>query len=455
MSAYRDKAAKLFNDASRDKVERRFDNALSKYEEALQLGIERPEEVHTNVGNIYSELGDHVQARRAFGDALRENPDYVPAQFNLAGLLEQSGERGPAIERYEAILSRDPGHWPSLTRLAYAREIETSDDPIVERLDRAFGEAAGNGAARESLAFALGKVLDDSREYPRATAAYRIANGIGQSRVKPYDADATEQAFDRVMRSFGRYAADPSSGHSPVFICGMYRSGTTLLESLLSRHPELLAGGEIDDLQIQIAQQFPQYPKGISQARNGKLAALADSYLATTRRRSSPGKRVINKRPDNFLHIGLIKAMFPNARIVYVHRQRLDNCLSIFFQQLADFVHYATSLDATAHYYDQHDRLMQHWRRSFPGEIHTVYYESLVRSPETETRSVLEFLELDSSAQIVDPEPLEYRSNSASLWQVRKKIHSKSIGRWHNYPELTEHLKRAFARNGGTPTVAE
>jgi hypothetical protein len=163
-----------------------------------------------------------------------------------------------------------------------------------------------------------------------------------------------------------------------------------------------------------------------------------------------PGaKTVTDKRPDNFIHLGLIKALFPCARIVYTRREAVDNCLSVYFQQLGGALAYATDLEDTAHYYRQHERLMNHWKVCFPENIFTVDYDELVRSPEPLLRQLLDFLGLEWNDRCLAFQHTDNLVKTASVWQVREELHIRSSGRWRNYEAYVRNV-RAVLQNSVT-----
>lgn len=430
-----------FNLALLYRQRQRYTECLAAYERAIRLGIRDAQEVWSNMGVVYSELRQPGRAAEMYERALKEDPRYVPALFNRAGLYEEAGDRPAARRLYRQILDIEPRHWDSLSRLAYLDRLTPGDESLVGELDIAIREA-GDPLSRETLLFALGKVLDDLGDYERAFACYEQANELGKLRNAPYDPLAVEQAFSRLIRtvdaSWIKNAATGSTA-APVFICGMPRSGSSLVEQILSAHPSLVAGGELDCLPQLIRQRLQPYPERLKSTSRDELEALATDYLERLALFASGGQQVSDKRPDNFLHLGLIKALFPGVRIVYTRRTVRDNCLSLWFQQLGGNLNYATHLGSASHYYRQHDRLMAHWMAIFADNIFTVDYDELVRSPEPVVRRLLEFLGLPWDERCLAFHESDSLVKTASVWQVREALHQRSSGRWRNYaPYLAE-----------------
>lgn len=440
-----DSAVAHFNVALLYKKQKRYAEALAAYEEAIRFDIDRPEEVYSNMGILYSDLQQEDRAREMYDRALQIAPDYLPAMYNRAGHFEEIDEKQLAIEQYERILSIDPTHWDSLARLVYPRRITDEYRDLVERLEVAVAEKGVDDMTRERLYFALGKAYDDLEQYGQAADAYAAANQLGKLRAVPYDQTRTGELFRQLAELFDAdwvKAHETSSTAEPIFICGMFRSGSTLLERMLGAHPSVTAGGELDFLPWLIGTELKPFPTGVRNASREQLQRVGDQYLQRVREQFPDAARVTDKRPDNFLHLGLIKALFPKARIVHTRRFVLDNCLSLYFQQLANNFSYATDLGNCAHYIEQQQRIVEHWKSLFGDNIFSVDYESLVAAPEPVLRELLEFLGLDW-----DPAVLEFHRagspvKTPSLWQVRQGLHTRSRDRWKNYRKLLGSLTR-------------
>jgi len=436
-------AAAHFNVALLYRKNRRYTQAIAAYEETIRLGIGNVEEAWSNLGVTHSEMRQPEKAAEMYERALEVEPKYIPAMFNRAGLFEEAGQRAPALELYERILALKPDHSGALARIAYAGKIR-ADSSIPKRLEAAIERAGDDSPGREELSFALGKSLDDLGRYGEAFAMYRAANELGKLRQPPYDRQATEAAFGQLIGFFTAEwleRASTGSTEAPVLICGMFRSGSTLLEQILAAHPAVTAGGETGTLSSLIARRLSPYPERARSATREELGKIGTDYLEKLRELFPGGEVVTDKRPDNFLHLGLVKAMFPAARIIYTRRNPEDNCLSVYFQQLGNLP-YATDLANTAHYYRQHERLMNHWQALFPESIFTVDYDQLVRTPEPVIERLLKFLGLEWDERCLDFQRSTNLVKTASVWQVREALHTRSSGRWRNYEQFIDNLGR-------------
>ena len=429
-------AAAHFNLALLYKKVKRYESAVDAYEKAIGLGIDRVEEVYSNLGVLYSEMRNGVQARVQYQRALDINPAYLPALFNLAGLLEEAGERQEAITLYERVLAINSRHWDSLSRLAHVKKVMPGEAGLIERLVKGVENTAGVPAAQEGLYFALGKALDDLARYDDAFKAFKAANSLGQLRHPPYDRRVVEQAFEKIIKLINADWIQASSTDltaAPIFICGMFRSGSTLVEQMLAAHPAIQAGGELDYLPWLVARKLAPYPERVAGTPKSELAELGKEYVSRVQAMFPDADNITDKQPENFLRLGLIKALFPRARIVYTKRNLPDNCLSVYFQQLDANLNYATDLDNTGHYYRQHERLMAHWQRCLGDAIYTVDYDALIQSPATVLRGLLAFLGLEWDERCLRFQQADAMVKTASVWQVRGELHSRSSGRWKHY----------------------
>jgi tetratricopeptide (TPR) repeat protein len=436
-----DNAVGHFNLALLYKGVRRFDDAVAAYQRAIELGIDHVEEVYSNLGVLYSEMRQPQRAREMYQKSLALVPDYIPALFNLAGLLEEQGERQQAIELFERILSIDPRHWESLSRLANAQRLQSRDDPLIESLRAAVAATADDPAAREGLLFALGKAMDDVGNHGEAFRAYREANELGKKLRGHYDARRAEQGISSMLQLFDKQwlaRAETSNTASPIFICGMYRSGSTLVEQILSAHPSVQMGGELDVLPWLLAERLHPFPRRLAGVTSVELSTVADEYLSRLRGLFPDAEHVTDKRPDNVMHLGVIRAMFPAAKIIYTRREFRDNCLSIWFQQLGAQLGYATDLADTAHYYRLQDQLLERWQELLGENIFTVNYDELVHSPEPVLRALLDFLGLPWDTACLEFQRARSQVKTASVWQVREPLHTRSSGRWQNYQRYVE-----------------
>lgn len=416
----------------------RFADALAAYDRALEHNVRDPHEVLLQQAVIQSEdLADPGAARRLLERALAQEPRYVAAWLNLGNVAEELGDVSAALAAYQRARTLDGSSGLGLARLL---GVAPQSGPVIDEA-RAFLQRSRDGEARADVGFALGAALDRVGEYDAAFAAYSDANAVLRQHVRSagfrYDKEAMEAFVDRSITAFdgvpttGRAEAD-----APLFICGMFRSGSTLVEHLLARHPGITPGGEIDALPRLSAEVFGNDPARIAAAPAGNIARLRGSYRAIVAPRRRGATRLTDKRPDNVLHLGLAQRLFPRAIIVNTVRHPVDVCLSVYFLHAGPGVPYATDLGEIAHYWRQQRRLMRHWRATGMN-VHTVDYDELVRRPVEVLSSLSTACGLEDLPLLSLP-PAADAVRTASVSQVRKPLYHASSGRWRNYARHVE-----------------
>lgn len=443
-----------------------YEEALDAFDKALVHGAGRPEEIHLNRGVLYADhLRRDAEAERELHAALAIAPDYVPALLNLGNLHEERGEREEALACYERVLAGpeavDAEHnhlrFEGLARSAQLRPATDLDDPLLERLRQA-AEAQPNKVVRADLLFALGHSYDRLGAHDLAFDAFAKANRwLLRYAGRRYDHDASARLTDALIAAFpsaGPNGAEPDTGATPepLFICGMFRSGSTLIEQVLASHPQVTAGGELNYLRRLASVQLAPFPQSMAAPDPGRDASLAAGYrahLAKVFPEGIQGTYITDKRPDNFLLIGLIKRLFPRARIVHTLRHPLDTGLSVFSHHLQPQVApYSCDLADIGHYYGQYQRLMAHWKHIYGDSIIDFDYDTFVRDPEPALRRLLAFLGLPWNESCLDFHRRRSTVKTASYWQIRQPLHTGASGRWRNYARHLDPMRQELAKGG-------
>ena len=431
-----------------------YARALISYQEALERAVTRPEEVHLNRGVIFSDyLNQYDAAETELKKALEINPLYVPALINYANLHEDLGRRDLAAQIYARLLVLDPDSPTALARYAGLKNFSDPNDPLIERLRRALDSSGISFTSRANVEFALGRALDATGQFDAAFQVYRQANRHSREGAPAgtghYDLGLQEKLTDQLISVFGkRVRSDlqrPANGPQPVFICGMFRSGSTLLEQLLAGHPGITAGGELEFIPHAVNTDLAPFPESFISLSSERLDRLAEEYRAMLAERFPGAINLTDKRPDNFLYIGLIKALFPAAKIIHTVRAALDNCLSIYFLNIDPRMSYALDLLDIGHYYRQYRRLMAHWKTLFPDDIIDVNYDALVREPKLQLEQALAFLGLSWDERCATVPVAGRTVRTASVWEVREPIHARSSGRANNYSRHLQEVQKYIA----------
>ncbi len=425
----------FFNFALLLKKEGDFEKALDCYQKALLLNIELPEEVLVNMAIIHIENFEVDDALNKLERALTYNPMYIPALQNKASVLEGQGKLEQATKLYEAALALEPGNITSLSRLAFCYKHESNEIEKTSSLIAKSKELLDNpklvNEKRESLLYAMGKVHDDIQNYAGAFHFYKQANYLSQSRVSKYIPIQVNEKFKQIKLEFTKeWFANLFSecDEEPIFIVGMFRSGSTLVEQILASHPSVTSGGELS--------YFPELANTIEsksiKMNDEFIRESVEQYLAIINTISAEQK-VTDKRPDNFMFIGLIKNIFPKAKFIWTMRNKADICLSNYFLQLNSSMNYANDFSHLSHYYDQHIELYNHWMSIFPEDICLVNYDELIVNLKSEIMPVLKFIGEEWVDECEKFFLLKNHVQTASVWQVRQPLYKSSSGRANNY----------------------
>ena len=452
----------------------RFDAALASYQQALDRGVSEPEEVHLNRGVIFADhLRRDADAEAELRAALAIAPRYVPALLNMGNLHEERGQREEALAWYERLRAVGAGDDPRYARLQYEGLARTAhmrppaslDDPLLAALRTAAADPAvrADTVVAANVQFGLARALDRLGATDEAFAAFADANRGLQAQAPPYSPTQTERMVDAMIAAFPtpapKAAATVPAGPEPLFICGMFRSGSTLVEQVLAGHPRMVPGGEIDWLLRLVAGPLAPFPASFARLDEAAIARLAAEYRAHVARlfpQAGPGDFVTDKRPDNFRLIGLVKRLFPDAKVVHSVRDPLDTGLSVYMQHLhLRGVPYASDLAAIGHYYAQYRRLMAHWKALYPADIHDFDYDAFVREPRPALEGLFAFLGLEFDERVLDFHTRSNTVKTASYWQVRKPLYGDASGRWRRYAHHLAPLRAALRAGGvGLPDDA-
>lgn len=424
---------------------------------AMLLEPKDPETLAT-LGVIYVHIQAHAQAAVAFEQALALVPTSAAYRLNLATALAATGQVSDAEIQLEQALKMDPSCWSAHLLLAQLREQTINENHLV-RLHALSEKHQSESAAVISLNLALAKEYEDLGKY---TEAFRhMVQGKHARRcMRPYSIRNDERLFAALMQAFPDTVPAVTSGESSaeaIFIIGMPRSGTTLVERILSSHPDVHAAGELQNFSGVLQQQsggqqpFLLDPDMPRRTQSINWRDLGARYLLSTRPAPLDKPRFTDKLPHNFLYAGHIASALPNAKIICVRRDPMDTCLSNFRQLFAHpSIHfdYANDLLDTGGYFILFDRLMKHWKRAFPGRIHDVSYEALVDSQEAVTRQLVDYCGLEW-----DDACLHFETNPASVGtissqQVRRPIYRSAVGHWKHYAHELSYL-RELLRDAG------
>jgi tetratricopeptide (TPR) repeat protein len=351
-------------------------------------------------------------------------------------------------------LAIDAAPW-SLQQLTEVRRMTGADRPLLDRMRKAAEWTNLSGTQGCILHFGLGKAFDDLGEYAEAMRYYETANKFRAASMRLdragmvglYDDFIARFTAEELERAAGSAARPAMAGEdTPVFIVGMPRSGTTLIEQILSSHPAVGAGGELRFWRFWFRNTggVAAFPEA------GAMSQAAEHYLAALRRVAPDARRVTDKETTNFELLWLLRLALPKARIIHCRRSPVDTCLSIFFTNFAGRHPYAWDRGDLVVAYRQYERLMEHWRRVLPPDHFTeVQYETLVAEREAETRRLVAFCGLEWDDACLAPERNERAVTTASVWQARQPVYATSIERWRRYEPWLGELRQLLPAAAG------
>lgn len=428
-------------------------NRTAEAAAALREAIDaRPDvaESYTRLGVVLNAAGDAPGAIRMHEKAIAMNPGLARAHCNLGIAHFEQGDMDAAERCQHLALKADPGYVQAHYELVRSKRFVDRDGHLAE-MTRLFETARLNPRNRSLLAFALGKAHEDIGNDDQAFTWYREANRLRRS-LFHFSIGVEARRFEIIHETFTpelfeRFSKQGIRDPRPILIVGMPRSGTTLVEQILAAHPAVCGGGELNtlneivwSLQVESDGDYPGCLRGT--APSG-IDTMAQRYLDALRGIDAEASCVTDKMPANFLHLGLVRLMLPNARIVHCRRDAMDTCFSIFKTQFsAEDLNFAYDLTELGQYYRLYEALMDHWHAVMPGAIVDVDYETLTGNHETETRRLIDACGLPWDDACLSFHELDRQVATASAAQVRQPIYRSSVGKWRRYEEQLEPLRR-------------
>ena len=399
-------------------------------------------------------FGDYAQALPLYREILAETPNDPELHLSIGHALKTLGQTQDAIESYRAATAVRPQYGEAYWSLANLKTYRFTDAEIAGM--RAWEAANVQPADRYHLCFALGKALEDRGEYAESFAFYERGNALKKTecryRPEPLERNARLQAavctreFFAARQGFG--CPDPS----PIFIVGLPRSGSTLIEQILSSHSRVEGTMELADIPRLVqdlrgreqTDSAPRYPGVLADLGAQEFMRVGEKYLDDTRlyRRGKPF--FIDKMPNNFRHLGLIHLLLPNAKIIDARRDPIACCFSNYKQLFASGQQFTYSIEDIARYYRMYAELMAHWNEVLPGRILRIQHEDVVEDLAGNVRRLLDFCELDFETACLEFYKTERTVHSASSEQVRRPIYREGVDQWRHYEPWLGPLKEAL-----------
>lgn len=389
-----------------------------------------------DLGATLDLLQNLAGARECFEKALRLMPQQADALCGLSHLARNEGRFEEAERLCRAVLEQDPLKTAAWVSIPALRRMTSADSDWLEGVEKTLAHGV-QPLDEAKLRFAMGKYFDDIGKYSKAFTEFARGNELNKLITPVYDRTARTSFIDDMCEVYSRDCLAKSAGGAsesrlPVFVLGMPRSGTSLVEQIIASHPKAAGAGEVGFWNSIVHRKHPSLRREPANAR--LTAKLADTYLSILTQNSTNVERVVDKAPFNSDLLGPIHRVFPNARILYMQRDPVDTCLSCYFQNFASMAPFTLDLEDLAHYYREHHRLMSHWRAALPaGTLLDVPYAELVVDQEGWSRKIIDFIGLEWDSRCLEFHKTARTVLTASNWQVRQRLYTGSVARWKRY----------------------
>ena len=457
--------------------------AMECYRTAIRLKP-RHAQAHNNLGTLLHEQCNTREAIESYRKALKAEPRFAQAHYNLGISLQSDGAHDQALYHYEKAIQIEPGMIDAIASIARLQEkegrfedahkylkphLEKTPPPVpillayailsrriscqqhaAALLEQAIALPNPSPIQRQEMEYALGDLYDDLGQYDQGFSHYQTANSL---RPNPFNSAAYKAYIDSITTTVNRTTLKKpdtakNSTERPIFIVGMPRSGTSLIEQILASHPAVHGAGElpfisnlVNELQRQTGTPYPQFMTDITA---DQIHDMGQKYLKLLQGISKSARFITDKLPHNFLFIGLIHAALPDAKIIHCTRDPMDTCLSIYFHNFNSNHPYSNDLASLGQYYRGYEALMEHWRGLLGGQLWEVRYEDLIQRQEDSTRALLAHCGLEWSDDCLEFHKTKRIVNTPSYDQVRKPIYRSSLERWRNYEAHLTPLKQSL-----------
>jgi tetratricopeptide (TPR) repeat protein len=414
------------------------------------------------VGTLRSNAGDHVRALAAYDRAVALEPLDPRFRYNRAAVRRFVGDLPGAEADYDEVIARQPGDYEAYLNRADLRR-QTPENNHIAELEALAAQPFADWRGEVQIGYALAKEYEDLERWSESFARLRRAAATRRAHLQ-YDVAIDVATADWIIEAFpAAAAAQPATAHAtapvasaPIFIVGLPRSGTTLVERILGSHSEVTAAGELDCFARAIVAAArkqsgrPRLPRRelVAVSATVDFAALGDDYLRRARALNGGKDRFVDKMPLNYLYCGLIHRALPHAKIIHMTRHPMAAGYAVYKTLFKDGYPFSYDLDDIARYYVAYRRLMAHWRATLPGVIHELAYEDLIADQIGETRRLLAFCNLDWQETCAQFQQNPTASTTASASQVRRPLYDSSVAQWRHYAAQLEPLRAALEAAG-------
>jgi len=409
---------------------------------------------HYYLGAALAMAAQPHEAVTSYRRAVELDPMLPGGHIGLGHVLKTIGDQSSGIEAYKRAIELRPNYGETYYSLANLKTFRFSSDEILSMETRLANEKLPT-ECRVHFAFALAKAYEDSKEFDKSFKHYELANQMHRDTIA-YDPVQTQVGHERMRSVFNKAFFSGSAQHrgcqdaDPIFIVGLPRSGSTLLEQILASHSQVDGTSELHDIS-QIAQGLSRardgnvFPQSVATMEPEALRELGEAYLAQTRQYRASAPYFTDKMPNNFAYVGFIKTILPNAKIIDARRDPLDSCFGCFKQHFAKGQTFTYDLFELGEFYLEYHELMSHWDAVLPGQVLRVQYETVVEDLENQVRRILDFCNLRFEDACLNFHETKRAVRTASSEQVRQPIYSSSVGTWRRFEQHLEVLQEALS----------
>jgi len=426
----------------------KFDEAIEAYKKSVTLNPKYGM-AYNNLGSAYENIDDEDAALEAYKKAIEINSQHAEAQHNLGAILNQRGQIEEAKECYIQAIDAKPNFTYAHHSLSTLKKY-TEDDPHLTMLENIAQQAPQmDHETQTKFWFALGKARGDIKQYKESFEAYNKANALHRQTF-PYNIEDTRATINQITKGFDQGFANKKAkaceDDTPIFILGMPRSGSTLIEQILDSHSQVYGAGELKDLSdvvmgVANLEEGATYIDWFKNVDDRTLEDIGARYIERIRQHSDDALRIVDKMPSNFFYVGLIHKILPNAKIIHSMRDPMDICISNYMRMFKQTMPFAYDLKELGQYCRLCHDMMDHWRGVIPdGTIYTMEYESLVDDLEGKAKELINFCGLEWESSCLDFYKNKRIVKTASHNQVNKPIYKTSVKRWKQYGDYIQPL---------------
>tara|TARA_B100001057_G_scaffold231341_1_gene231596 strand:- start:6005 stop:7561 length:1557 start_codon:yes stop_codon:yes gene_type:complete len=429
------------------KTLKKFDEAKKNYEKALNID---PKFVNAlvNIGNLHFEMNDYEKAIANLEEAIRINPNIAQAHYNLGIVYQSLGEFEKSKKHMEQVLLIDPKN-TNADKILSRYTKYTVNNPHIQKMEKKILELDLSDYLKSNLNFALGKAYEDTEDYEKSFFNIKLGNDI-KKKLSQYDVEKDIKTLKQTKKIFEENSFNINKTlqkKEMIFIVGMPRSGTSLIEQIISAHSLVYGCGELDFLNRIVKKEF--FTDNIintvkfKNLNHQKIENLSNDYLNFVQKFEPKSLKYTDKAPLNFIWIGFIKILFPNSKIIHCVREAKDNILSLYKNSFDEHLNFTYNLNDLFDFYKEYLDLMNFWKKKFPDSIYDAIYENIIHEPQKEIQKILKYCELEYEESCIKFYDNKRLIKTVSSSQARKPIYNSSVSSYKNYEK---YLKNTFSK---------